>query len=134
MWGLLKAPLTPRKFTASAKKTQRTGSWTPELLRHNSLYDVLSPQVASIMAASGKVYFLPISSELPTHVGETKRERDTTASLWPSLRRHVASSPQYFIYQGSYQRHSFKDSGFKPHLLWKSCKVWEECVRQEILR
>ena len=68
MWGLLIAPL------ASAKKTQRTGSWTPELLRHNSLCDVLSPQVASIMAASGRAYFLPISSELPTHMGETKKE------------------------------------------------------------
>ena len=98
VWGLLKAPLAPRKFTASTKKTQRTGSWTPELLRHNSLCDVLSPQVASIMAVSRSTYFLPISSELTTHVGETKGERKRHYNLFMAQPQKARSLKSTIFY------------------------------------
>ena len=52
-----------------------------------------------------------LSAQSAQHIRERLRERDTTSSLQPSLRRHVALSPQYFIYQDSYQKAQFQRQG-----------------------
>lgn len=97
VWGLLKAPLTPRKFTASAKEDSENWELDPWASQAQlPLWCALSSGCLH-HGCFREDYTSYLSAQSSQHMGETKRERDTTASLWPSLRSRGLKSTIFYL-------------------------------------